>query len=226
MKTLLVAGALALGFTSQVAPPAASPDISGTWDMTVSTTRGLELATLTLKKSGDAFTGLASRQTEQASVEAKLKDKAVTIVITTKTQSGPSTVTLTGEVDGETMGGTGEFGARGTGQWSAKRRFTGESADVNGTWVLELVTPKGTEAPIVMLKQNGEKLSGNYGGALGHTRVDGTIKGNAIEFWIDLSIDGKGARVTYSGTVDKDAMKGTVKLGALGDGTFKGTRKQ
>jgi hypothetical protein len=31
--------------------------------------------------------------------------------------------------------------------------------------------------------------------------------------------------VTYSGTVEKDTMKGTVKLGDLGEGTFKGTRK-
>ena len=51
------------------------------------------------------------------------------------------------------------------------------------------------------------------------------IKGNAIEFAIDVDVQGTAAHITYSGTVDKDSMKGTVKLGDLGEGTFTAKKK-
>jgi hypothetical protein len=227
MDTLLIAVALALGSMSAGVPQATSPDISGSWDLTVSTTSGLEVATLTLKKNGNAFSGTAARGTEQATVEAKVKDKAVTIVITAQGQSGPTTFTLTGEVEGDTMAGTGEFGTRGEGTWSAKRTGASGAADVSGTWAVVVDAGKASEKPTLMLKQDGEKLSGIYrGGQFGEAALKGTIKGTAIEFWIDLSVRGEGARVTYTGTVDKDTMKGTAKLGNLGEGTFKGTRKR
>jgi hypothetical protein len=55
--------------------------------------------------------------------------------------------------------------------------------------------------------------------------VTGTLNGTAIAFSVDVTAEGNTVRVTYSGTVEKDTMKGTVKFGDLGEGTFKGTRK-
>ena len=43
---------------------------------------------------------------------------------------------------------------------------------------------------------------------------------------LDVTAEGNSVRVTYSGTVEKDTMKGTVKFGDLGEGTFTGTRKR
>jgi hypothetical protein len=56
--------------------------------------------------------------------------------------------------------------------------------------------------------------------------VTGTITGNAIAFSVDVTAEGNTIRVTYTGTVEKDTMKGTVKFGDLGEGAFKGTRKR
>ena len=59
--TILLLLALAAGSLSeggQQAPPA---DISGTWELSVTTSRGPEVAMLTLKKSGDTFSGAATR---------------------------------------------------------------------------------------------------------------------------------------------------------------------
>lgn len=226
MITLLLALAVTAGLISSGAPQAASPDISGAWELSVTTTRGVETATLTLKKNGEKLSGGVARGTEQVPAEATLKDKAVTIVITTQNQSGPVTVTLKGEVAGDTMGGTGEFGARGSGSWTAKRAAAPAAVDVTGTWAVEVETGQGTGTPSFTFKQEGDKLSGQYRGMFGEAPVTGTINGSAIAFSVDVTADGNTVRVTYSGTVDKDTMKGTVKLGDLAEGTFKGTRKR
>ena len=226
MNMLLVAVAVVVGSMSPVVPQAASRDISGTWDLMVSTSSGIEVSTLTLKKTEDAFSGTATHGTGQATVEAKVKDKDVTIVITDQTKDGPGPFTLTGEIAGDTMGGTGQFGARGEGTWTAKRTAASGAVDVSGTWAVVVDAGKGSEKPTLLLKQDGEKLSGYYRGQFGGAALRGTIKGNAFDFWISLAVDGVGARLTYSGTVDKDTMKGTAKVGNLGEGTFTGTRKR
>ena len=53
--------------------------------------------------------------------------------------------------------------------------------------------------------------------------MTGTITGNAIKF--SFKVAGTDDTVTYSGTVDGDAMKGSVHLGQFGDGTFTGKRE-
>src|SRR3970040_2217802 len=108
MIALLMAVAVTAALISPGAPQAATPDISGTWELSVTTSRGVEPATLTLKKNGEKFAGSVTRGTEQVPAEATVKDKAVTIAITAQTQSGPATFTLTGEVAGDAMSGTGE----------------------------------------------------------------------------------------------------------------------
>jgi hypothetical protein len=225
MITLLLAVAVTAGLISSGAQQVASPDISGAWELAVTTSRGVETATLTLKKNGEKLSGSVARGTEQSPAEATLKDKAVTIVITTQNQSGPVTITLKGEVAGDTMSGTGEFGARGSGSWTAKRAAAPAAVDVTGTWAVEVETGQGTGTPSFTFKQEGDKLSGQYRGLFGEAPVTGTLNGSAITFSVNVTAEGNPVRVTYSGTVDKD-MKGTVKLGDLAEGTFTGTRKR
>jgi hypothetical protein len=74
-------------------------------------------------------------------------------------------------------------------------------------------------------KQDGEKLTGHYSGQLGEAPLTGTVKGNAIEFAIDVNVQGTAAHIVYSGTVDKDSMKGTVQLGDFGEATFTAKKK-
>jgi hypothetical protein len=224
MNPLLLAAALAVASWSPLFQQAAGADLAGTWELSVTTLRGPEAATLTLKKDGDKYTGTATRDAEQATAEATLKGKAVTMVITAQLQNGPATFTFTGELSGDTMSGTADLGSRGTSQpWSARRAAA--TIDVSGAWSVEVDTGQGTGTPSFTFKQEGEKLSGTYQGLFGEQPVTGTIKGNAIEFWVDVTVEGTALRVTYSGTVEKDAMKGKVTLGDFGEGTFKGKRK-
>jgi hypothetical protein len=94
-------------------------------------------------------------------------------------------------------------------------------ADVAGTWNITVDIGGNTGTPTVMLKQDGETLSGTYSSQVfGEQKVTGTIKGSAITFEFTASLEGNAIKVTYSGTVDKATMKGKVSLGELGEGTF------
>ena len=96
--------------------------------------------------------------------------------------------------------------------------------DVTGEWVFQVDTAVGSGSPTFTFKQEGEKLTGHYKGAFGEADLKGTVKGNAISFSFDADAGGTPITITYTGTVEKDTVKGTVKLGDLGDGTFSGKR--
>jgi hypothetical protein len=94
-------------------------------------------------------------------------------------------------------------------------------AEVAGTWNIAIDIGGNTATPSVTFKQDGETLTGIYSSQLlGEQKVTGTIKGNAITFEFTASFDGNAVKVTYSGTVDKDTMKGKVTFGDMGEGTF------
>lgn len=99
--------------------------------------------------------------------------------------------------------------------------------DLTGKWVFTVETSVGGGTPTVTLKQDGENLTGHYSSAqLGEADLVGTVKGNDMSFAFGVDVQGIHLDVTYSGTIEsKDSMKGTVKLGALGDGTFTAKRQ-
>jgi hypothetical protein len=93
--------------------------------------------------------------------------------------------------------------------------------DVTGKWAFHVETGAGSGTPTMTFKQDGEKLTGHYSGQLGEADLTGTVKEQDITFKFDIDAQGTALAVTYTGTVDgKDAMKGKVDLGGLGEGTF------
>jgi hypothetical protein len=100
----------------------------------------------------------------------------------------------------------------------------GDSAkevDVTGTWKLEVDLGGNTGMPEFTFKQKGEALTGKYKGQFGEADVTGTLKGNKIEFSFAIGEMGK---AVYTGTIDKDTMKGEVKYGDQLSGTWTGKR--
>ena len=70
-----------------------------------------------------------------------------------------------------------------------------------------------TGTPTVTFKQSGEKITGTYSSqVLGERELTGTVKGNALNFELMAEFDGNKIKVVYSGTVEKDTMKGKVSL--------------
>ena len=100
------------------------------------------------------------------------------------------------------------------------------AADLSGTWVLQVETSAGSGTPTFTFKQEGDKLTGRYSGALGEADVIGTVSGDKVEFSFKVSPAGEEMTVTYKGTITAPGkMKGTAKLGTIAEGTWEGTKK-
>ena len=99
--------------------------------------------------------------------------------------------------------------------------------NLTGKWLFTVQTSAGNGTPTVTLKQEGEKLTGHYSSAqLGEAELTGTVKGSDLKFTFGTDVQGAHLEVTYTGTIEsKDALKGTVNLGGLGDGTFTAKRQ-
>ncbi len=92
------------------------------------------------------------------------------------------------------------------------------AADVSGTWQGKVETDMGSGAPVFVLKQEGERLTGTYSGTLGEAPLSGTVKGQDVT----LEIEVQGAKIVYTGKLDADGktMKGKVDLAGMASGTF------
>lgn len=104
---------------------------------------------------------------------------------------------------------------------------TAQGVNVTGTWVFNVETGGGSGQPTITFKQDGEKLTGHYSSqTLGEADLTGTVKGNAINFTFNASAQGQQIDVNYAGTVEGDAMKGTVNMaGGQLTGTFTGKKQ-
>lgn len=100
------------------------------------------------------------------------------------------------------------------------------ASPVAGIWVITVDSPVGTRDSDLIFQQDGQQLTGKVVSGRGEVPLTGTIEGDAIKFGINITIQGQELPIDYSGTVTGDTMGGTVQFGPLGDGTWKGKRKQ
>ena len=96
--------------------------------------------------------------------------------------------------------------------------------NLTGTWQYEVTHAAGVSTPTVTITQKDDKLTGKYVGSYGESVLTGSTKGTEFTFSVEIGTEQK-VTVVYTGTVDKDTVKGSVTLGELGEGTFTGKRK-
>lgn len=98
------------------------------------------------------------------------------------------------------------------------------AVDVTGTWNAKVDLGGQGGSPTFVLKQDGEKLTGKYSGALGEAEVHGTVKGSDVVWDFEAS----GAAIHYAGKLDStgNKMEGTVDYGGQASGTFTATKKE
>ena len=100
--------------------------------------------------------------------------------------------------------------------------FSATAADISGAWDFSVQTDAGSGNPAFVFKQDGEKLTGTYSGALGDAQLTGTVKENKVQ-WTFVASE---VKVQYSGVIESPTkMKGTVQLGNLGSGSWTATKK-
>jgi hypothetical protein len=108
---------------------------------------------------------------------------------------------------------------------SAVRGAAQAKVDVTGKWALNVETSAGAGQPTFTFKQDGEKLTGHYTGTFGEADLTGTVKGADISFAFTVDAQGTALKETYTGTVDKDTMKGKLVIEGFGEGTFTGKKQ-
>ena len=81
---------------------------------------------------------------------------------------------------------------------------------VAGEWDAVFNTPGGPRPFKLILKVDGEKLSGTAKRSSGDVPITGTIKGSDISFSYTISYNGNSVTLSYTGKVEGDSMSGTV----------------
>src|SRR5262245_14219095 len=66
-----------------------------------------------------------------------------------------------------------------------------QTANVAGNWKLTLETPNAPANPSLVLKQDGEKLTGTYKGRFGESPLEGAVKGKEIKFTVKVNAQGQ-----------------------------------
>jgi len=97
-----------------------------------------------------------------------------------------------------------------------------DKTDLTGTWDLDVKADSGqTGAPIFVLKQDGEKLTGTYRGYFGEAPVTGSVKGNSFEMKYTM----QGQTVIYKGKAEGNKMSGDIDWAGQDKGKFTGVKK-
>lgn len=96
---------------------------------------------------------------------------------------------------------------------------------VDGIWNITLKTPMGDRPVTVTLNSDGGDLSGKFASPQGDQDFDGGTANGDEATWSTMFNGAMGEmKLDFVGTVDGDAIDGTVQFGSFGSGTFDGTR--
>lgn len=95
---------------------------------------------------------------------------------------------------------------------------------VDGSWNITMSTPMGDRDAALMLTSAGGTLTGTQS-ADGESGAiyDGTVNGNEVAWKIDIT-NPMPLTLSYTGTVDGDAISGEMGIGPMGSFPFTGKR--
>jgi len=92
----------------------------GSWSFTTISPEGESKSTLVISEDGGKLKAMAKGERgERAYDSIEVKGNDITLVLTISYNGSPMTITYTGKIDKDTMGGEADFGGLATGTWSA-----------------------------------------------------------------------------------------------------------
>ena len=97
-------------------------DVTGKWDLTISSPRGERTSVIQFKQDGETLTAIMQgRDGQEVESKGTVKGTAIEWSSTRDTPRGKFTLTFLGTIEGDSMKGSVEFGTFGSGDWSAKK---------------------------------------------------------------------------------------------------------
>lgn len=233
----LIVLAIALILTFSYLAAAQGSTVAGDWNIVMISPVGQHPLKASLKLDGEKLLGIVKGELGETPVEGTFTERRVKIAFKVPYQGADLLITLTGEIEEDSLKGTVDYGGMAQGEWSGRRPGSeiaagagdkpteAEKIDVTGSWVFAVETAMGTGNPMFTFKQEGESLTGHYTGLLGEADLTGTLKGSVITFSFKAKYQDTEGVVTYSGTAGKDSISGKVTFDDLGEGTFTAKRK-
>jgi hypothetical protein len=96
-----------------------------------------------------------------------------------------------------------------------------QNANVVGSWDFTVESPNGKNTSVLIIKKDGDKLTGMSKGARGERPLESvSVAGNDITFVMKIKFQDQDMVITYKGKVEKDSMKGEADFGGLATGPW------
>jgi hypothetical protein len=240
----LAAGVLALACVAAV-PAASAQDISGAWDVTLTTPQGDQTVEASIKQSGEAISGQLISPLGTVDLTGTLVKDALDVGFTIPVQGNVFEIKMKGKVEGDVITGTADFAGMGEAPWTAKRKpagaataaasspsaapadsaAAGSSGDAAGKWDMVLNIPQVGEIPVTgNLTQLGEQITGTLTGPQGDIAVTGTMVGKTLTLDFTAPTPDGVIPVKMTGDLGADGFTGKASLGGLGEAEWTGKR--
>src|SRR3954470_9662598 len=207
-------------------PVFAQTDVTGEWDVTVTSPQGTNTTPVTFKQEGGKVSGVFKSPQGTLPFEGgTMTGSDLKFTFTINAQGMELPITLTGKVDGATITGKADFGGFAEGDWSAKRSGAAPAATAaapvapaaaapaataaagvgfGGKWDEMMKTPAGDMPANATLSDDNGKLSGTFGSQLGEVPVSGTTEGKMLTLTLVAQTPQGELTVTMTGDLDGD----------------------
>jgi len=86
------------------------------------------------------------------------------------------------------------------------------AADASSTWAMSLEAPQGSTDATLILKQDGENVTGNYKGPRNEAPAKGTLKGNELSLTVSIAAGGQSLTLVITAKVADDKMDGSLNF--------------
>jgi len=93
----------------------------------------------------------------------------------------------------------------------------------DGNWKITINTPLGAQEVTASITTSGDTFTGKTEGRMGASDISGKVNGNTLTWSANIT-QPMPMTLEFEATVDGDAMKGNVKLGAFGNAPLTGVR--
>lgn len=101
----------------------------------------------------------------------------------------------------------------------------GQTADITGKWEVNVATSQGAMPPSTMvLKKDGDKIVGILSGQLGDIPVEAEVKDKTVAIYGTVQMGSGPLDFTLAGTLEGNAMKGSVAYAGATQGDWSATR--
>ncbi|HSF23279.1 MAG TPA: hypothetical protein VLE20_03555 [Blastocatellia bacterium] len=104
---------------------------------------------------------------------------------------------------------------------AAARPLAFQGGSVAGSWDVTIESPQGKRTVLMVIKQEGDKLTGAMKSQRGERPLDSvTVKGDEITFIMTQQVQGQDMVMTYKGKVAGGSMAGDADFGGFATGTW------